>query len=521
MADVQLKAATAVVLGVSGILLLWLLDVLLWKPRSLLRKLNRQGIPGPPSRSFFLGNIPDMDRIGAEAKRAADAMGQTQGEGAGVISHDWPSVGFSYLLKWRDEYGPNFIYSMGQIPFLCVTDMDLVKELCLSTTPSLGKPLYLSRDLGPLFGEGIVSSSGPSWTFQRKIVAPQLYLDKVLNMVDLMVGSAEAMVRSWEGKIESEGGMANMRVDDDLRSLAADIIARACFGSSYKQGEEIFKKLRELQGLLVSVSVGVPILRYVPMRKNRAMWKLEEEIESMILETVKARKKDSSEKDLMQMILESADQEGLPPDMSSQQFIVDNCKNIYFAGHETTATTSSWCLMLLAANPEWQDRARAEVVELLKDGQPDSSKIRGMKTLTMVIHETLRLYAPAMIVVRRALQDVKFKNLRIPKGCNIQLPISILHRLPDIWGKDWNEFNPQRFVNGVSGACKSVQAYMPFGVGPRVCVGQHFAMLEMKVVLSLILSRFSFSLSPDYLHAPERRLVLEPGHGVILHITKV
>ncbi|KAI4370328.1 hypothetical protein MLD38_018691 [Melastoma candidum] len=520
MTDVELgfvPAAAAFVLGVAGILLLWLWDVQVWEPRSLLRKLKRQGIHGPPSRSFFLGNIPDMERIGTEAKR-----GQSKGgEGAGAISHDWPSVGFSYILRWREEYGPNFVYSRGRIPILCITDMDLVKELCLSTVPSLGKALYFSRDLGPLFGEGISSSSGSTWTFQRKIIAPQLYLDKVQSMVDLMVGSAEAMTRAWEGKIESEGGMANMRVDDDLRSLAADIIARACFSSSYKHGEEIFTKLRELQGLLVAVNVGVPVLRHLSTRKNQAIWKLEKEIESMILETVKARRMDSNEKDLMQMILESADQEGLPSNMSSRQFIVDNCKNIYFAGHESTATTSSWCLMLLAANPEWQERTRVEVVELLKDGPPDSNKLRGMKTLTMVIYETLRLYALAMIVVRQALEDVKFKNLHIPKGCNLLLPISILHRLPEIWGKDWNEFNPQRFVNGVSGACKSVHAYMPFGIGPRVCAGQHFAMVEMKVVLSLILSRFSFSLSPDYQHAPERRLVLEPGHGVILHIRKL
>lgn len=197
-----------------------------------------------------------------------------------------------------------------------------------------------------------------------------------------MVGSAEAMVRSWEAKIESGGGTANMKVDDDLRSLAADIIARACFGSSYKQGEEIFVKLRELQRLLSAVSIGVPVLRYLPTRKNRALWKLEKEIRSKILETVRARRKDSNEKDLMQMILESANQEGMPSDMSSQQFIVDNCKNMYFAGHETTSTTISWCLMLLATNPEWQDRARAEVAEALKDGPPDSDKLRGMKTVS-------------------------------------------------------------------------------------------------------------------------------------------
>lgn len=102
----------------------------------------------------------------------------------------------------------------------------------------------------------------------------------------------------------------------------------------------------------------------------------------MILEMVKARSRAPNEKDLMQRILESADREGLPSNMSSQQFVVDNCKNMYFAGYETTATASAWCLMLLAAHPKWQDRARAEVVDVLKNGPPDSDKLRGLKTVS-------------------------------------------------------------------------------------------------------------------------------------------
>ncbi|OMP00787.1 Cytochrome P450 [Corchorus olitorius] len=138
----------------------------------------------------------------------------------------------------------------------------------------------------------------------------------------------------------------------------------------------------------------------------------------------------------------------------------------------------------------------------------------------MVIQETLRLYPPAVFVLREVLQDIRFGGVVIPKGTSIQIPISTLHQMTDIWGPDAHEFNPQRFATGITGACKHPQAYMPFGIGVRTCVGQHFAMTELKVVLSLILSKFSFSLSPSYRHSPVSRMVLEPEHGMTLYVKR-
>jgi len=139
----------------------------------------------------------------------------------------------------------------------------------------------------------------------------------------------------------------------------------------------------------------------------------------------------------------------------------------------------------------------------------------------MVIQETLRLYPPIPFLVRETFQDMDFKGIQIPKGTNLQIFISMLHQNQDIWGPDVHKFKPERFAHGTLGACKFPQAYMPFGIGPRTCAGQHFAMAELKVILSLILSRFSFSLSPTYQHSPTFRLFLEPKHGVTLHIRRL
>lgn len=141
--------------------------------------------------------------------------------------------------------------------------------------------------------------------------------------------------------------------------------------------------------------------------------------------------------------------------------------------------------------------------------------------LTMVIHETLRLYPPAVFVMREVLQDIKFRGVMIPKGTNIQIPVATLHQITDLWGPDVHQFNPERFAGGVLGACKHPQAYLPFGVGARTCVGQHFAMTELKAVLSLILSKFSFSLSLTYHHSPVTRMVLEPEHGISLYVRRL
>ena len=139
----------------------------------------------------------------------------------------------------------------------------------------------------------------------------------------------------------------------------------------------------------------------------------------------------------------------------------------------------------------------------------------------MVIHETLRLYSPVPVIPREALKDMKFGNIHIPKGVVIWTMVLTSHTNPDIWGPDSYRFNPERFANGITGACKLPHMYMPFGMGPRVCLGRDLAMTELKMLLSLILSKFSFCLSPKYIHSPALTMVVEPEYGVHLLVKRL
>ncbi|RWR80538.1 cytochrome P450 714B3-like protein isoform X1 [Cinnamomum micranthum f. kanehirae] len=448
------------------------------------RKAKKAGIKGPPP-SILYGNISEMKRI--ELKEKAPM------EEGGHVSHDYYPMLFPWFEQWRKDYGPVFMYSLRNMPMLYVSDPDLVKEIGLCTSLDLGKPSHLQREQWPLFGHGIFRSNGSDWAKQRKIIAPSFFMDKVKGMVDLMVDSTLPLLKSWESIIERGGGIGDVRVDQDLRSFSADVISKACFGSSYRKGKEIFLRLRALQDFLSKpgLSIGVSILRYLPTKKNKEIWRLEREVELSIMKMIVERKEAmEKEKDLLQALVESAER-NYGVGKAANRFLVDNCKNIYFAGYETTTVLATWALMLLALNPEWQARA-----------------------------QTLRLYPPATFVSREALQEMKFGDIHIPKDTNIWSPIPKLHQDTSIWGPDAHEFNPARFANGIVGACKLPHVYMPFGLGPRTCLGQNFAMIELKALLSLVLSKFSFSLSPKYCHSPTYRMVVEPEHGLNLIMKK-
>ncbi|KAL1308355.1 hypothetical protein HN51_050298 [Arachis hypogaea] len=510
---------TCIVLSVGSFvlfLLLVLYNTLVGKPKRLRSKLIRQGINGPPT-TFILGNIREIKK----AKQLTTTPKSHSLEPIDV--HDCASLNFPFIEKWRQKYGKLFMFSLGNTQILFVDKPEIIRDIITCTSLDLGKPSYQRRELGPLLGKGIITSNGTIWANQRKILAPELYMEKVKGMMTIIGESAISLVNSWSNRIEAKGGSANIKVDKYFRKFSGDVISRACFGSNFSKGEEIFSKLGALQEVMSknAMATWIPGMRYLPTKNNREAKALEKDVRNCILQVVKKRKESGDdEKDMLQMVLEATKDSKLTEE-AIENFIVDNCKNIYLAGYETTAVSAAWCLLLLASNQKWQDLVRAEALQICKGKVPDSNMLSKMKQLTMVIHETLRLYSPIPVISREALKDMKFGNLNVPKGVIIWAMTLTSHTDTDIWGLDAYKFKPERFANGVSGACKLPHMYMPFGMGPRVCLGRDLAITELKILLSLILCNFSFSLSPKYIHSPSLKLVVEPEFGVDLLVKKL
>ncbi|XP_039067125.1 cytochrome P450 714B2-like [Hibiscus syriacus] len=503
---------------ISSILLIVLIgviihmyDSLISKPERQRSRLRKQGIRGPRPL-ILVGNLLQMGKTRSKDSNMAQG-------GEKVITHGSYAALLPFLHKWRQQYGPTFMLSMGNIQVLHMSHPDVVKEIAAYTSFDLGRPTYQKKGLHPLFGEGIVHANGAVWAHQRKVMAPEFYMDKVKGMMKSMVESAVSVINKWNREIESAGGVADVKIDEYLRNFSGEVISKACFGRNCK---EIILKLRALQEIACKKVLlqGIPGLRSLPTKSNREMWRLEKEVHALILKEVNGTKGSESEKNILQMIVEGAKSSNLSQD-EIDNFVVDNIKNICFPAYENGAVPAIWTLMLLALYPEWQDKVRAEVLKVCNGQSPSSNILNKMKTLTMVIYESLRLYPLGSMLTREAFRDTKFGGIDVPKGVSIWVMLMALYEDPNIWGPDVHKFNPERFGNGINGACRVPHVYIPFGSGPRSCLGQHFAMAELKILISLLVSNFTFSLSPKYVHSPVMNLIIEPEFGVDLLVSKV
>uniref|UniRef100_A0ACD5YIK4 Uncharacterized protein n=1 Tax=Avena sativa TaxID=4498 RepID=A0ACD5YIK4_AVESA len=505
------------VLILLGLALFYLSNILWLRPGKIRKRLRRQGVKGPKP-TLLDGNTREMKRIRHELKPMKKQD-----------SNNYISTLFPHLLIWRKTYGSVFLYSTGGREILHVSQPDMVKDIGHWTPSELGKPNYLKKSRKALLGGGIFTVNGDEWVYQRKTMAPEFFMDKIKGMIQLIEDSTAPLFEAWESILDSAGGSKEIVVDEYVRNISADVISRACFGSSFAKGEEIFCRLRKLQTAVSQhdsfVGLSAP-WKHLPTKSNREIQNLVEEVRLLILELAKTSTNENGSEHsgtcngLLRAIINGA--HGPGHGGTAEDFIVSNCKTMYFAGHETTAVTAIWCLMLLATHPEWQDRARVEALEVCHGRRAlDADGLQRLNTLTMVIQETLRLYPPASLMMREALTDIRIGDLDVPRGTIVQVTRSMLHLDKEAWGLDADEFRPSRFVNGVAAACKPAHMYAPFGIGARTCIGQNLAMTELKVVLARLLSRFAFSPSPRYRHEPVFRLTIEPGFGMPLMVTRL
>ncbi|PRQ40596.1 putative 11-oxo-beta-amyrin 30-oxidase [Rosa chinensis] len=196
-------------------------------------------------------------------------------------------------------------------------------------------------------------------------------------------------------------------------------------------------------------------------------------------------------------------------------FSCSDCKTFYFAGQETSNTLLVWTVFLLAVHTDWQEEARKEILQLFGKQNPNPDGISKLKIMSMILDESLRLYPPAVAIPRSTGREVRLGKLIVLANGDLLVSVLALHHDPQFWGPDVHLFKPERFSRGVAKATISnVGAFVPFGLGPRTCVGLNFAITEAKIALSMILQCYSFTLSLAYIHSPYQNITLRPQHGL-------
>ncbi|CAN1133027.1 Cytochrome P450 709B2 [Linum perenne] len=496
--------------------ILELLKTLLWRPYVLTKHFENQGISGPPYHLLY-GCLDEMKKLGREAKHML----------LDNHSNDITPKIMPHYHKWFSKYGDTILYWYGVQPRITVMDPEIAKQILSNKFGFFVKSTYRPSIV---IGKGLVLLDGPVWARRRRVLNPAFSMDKLKAMINRMTSCTLEMAAEWEEQAAAskDGSSSEIRINSAFQKLTADIISHTSFGSSYLQGIQAFKALTHLQSRSAAIltNVFIPGTQYLPTRSNLEIWKLDRELNTSLRSIIENRLRSNSGKhgggygdDLLGIMIEASEMadagtKSILTTKLKMKEIMDECRTFFFAGHETTSNLLTWAIFLITTHHEWQQRLREEVVRECGMNIPDADSLPKLKLMNMVLLETLRLYSPAIEVVRMATVDMKLGKLDIPKGTSLSIPIIMIHRSKELWGEDSNEFKPMRFENGVSMAAKHPNAFLSFGMGPRVCIGQNFAMMEAKSVLALLLQRFSFTLSPEYKHAPANNLTLQPQYGL-------
>ncbi|KAH9307846.1 hypothetical protein KI387_035757, partial [Taxus chinensis] len=364
---------------------------------------------------------------------------------------------------------PNFLMWFGPSPMLFVGSWELGKQVLGDKLGNFGKPLS-NQLLKDVLGDGLPVLNGEKWAHHRRIINPSFHIDKLKGMVSSMAESIGNMLEVWE-KVVKSSCENEVDVSEEFNVLSSDIIARTAFGSNYLQGKHIFDVLAKVTSMTCkdTAKLIVPGYRYLPLKGNRDRWRMHREIKNSLKQLILNREKTGTNtNDLLGSMMNtvgelrnSENNAGLTTDE-----IIEECKTFFVTGQETTRNFMTYAIFLLAMHPEWQERARTEVLQVCGNCHPTFESQSKLKIVGMILNEVMRLYPTAVSVLREAHKDIILGDLSILAGTQIVFPLLALNHDIALWGEDASEFKPERFSQGLANAAKDDSAlFIPFGYG--------------------------------------------------------
>ena len=396
---------------------------------------------------------------------------------------------------------------------------------------------YLKSDLTHglirYLGRGLLTNEGADWLRQRRLIQPGFHRQRLAALTRLMQAAAEEWSHDLRTRLAAAGGALTVDMHAEMTRVAFHIIAQATFGTSMTDAERnrLSDILTRIQAFYVR-TIRQPYLR--PWFQMAGTFRLHDALSRELRELVRGyiRQRQAAQAaalsgissptqpaapdDLLQMLLE-ARYEDTAEGMSKDQ-LLDEANILLLAGHETSANALSWMLYLLARHPEAAAQVRQERATAgLTQRPPEFAELAQLPYSLQVVQETMRLYPPAWILDRVALEDDEFRGLPIPKGTLFSIYIHGIHRHPELWPEP-DAFRPERFAPGQEPAIPAY-AYLPFGGGPRQCVGSHFALTEIQLVLLEALRHFAFAAVSAAPAATDPLITLRPKGPLWLTVT--
>jgi cytochrome P450 len=403
-------------------------------------------------------------------------------------------------------------FKFGPFQYYMVNDPDVVKHVLVDNPKGYTKSRnYLG--LKVVLGEGLLTSEGDHWRRQRKLAQPAFHRDKLAGFADSMSRATRDMLTRWT----KEGADASFCIHAEMMRLTFRIVGLTLFssdvdGDAKEVGHALEVAMHWANDYAESM-IRVP--PYVPTPGNVRFKRAKKTLDDVVFRLIAERRADAAKSgdfggDLLGMLM-AATEEGSSAGMDDRQ-LRDEIITMILAGHETTANLLSWTFHLLSKHPEVERRVREEARRVLGDRDPVLEDVRSLEYTKMVLEEALRLYPPAWIFERQAIAPDTLGGYPIEPGAIVAICPYVLHRHPDHWenpeGFDPERFRPERAEK------RPRYAYLPFGGGPRTCVGNHFAMMEVQILLAMIVREQRLELEPSHPVVLDPVITLRPKHGI-------
>ena len=417
------------------------------------------------------------------------------------------------LLRRMARAGDVIALRFGPFPGILFNKPEHIQSILVEHAYDFDKGVAIHNVFRSAIGDGIFSSEGDLHRHQRKLMAPSFQPRHIASYADIMGHYGEQIQQTWP-----DGGVID--INQQMTNLTMSIIGKALFDA------DVFTEADEL-GAAMSVTLGyvshalsqlLPPPYSWPLPRNRRTHRAVQVLRTRIQSFIDERRNNPSERnDFLSILLQARDEDGNP--MSDEQVMAE-CLTLFGAGHETTATALTWCWYLLCQHPEIYQKVQEEVDNVLQGRTPTYADLTRLPYCLQVFKEALRIYPPAYATSRRALRDIEIDGYHVAKNQVVLLAPYTMHRREDSFPEP-EKFDPERFTPEREKQLPR-HAYMPFGAGPRICIGNHFSMMEGHLLLAALAQRVSFSLVPNQPIEvdPVHHLTLRPAGALNMNVKK-
>ena len=410
-----------------------------------------------------------------------------------------------HLKAWKETYGDTVYFKILSRDSYLLTNPDDVYRVLVKDAKKVHKSPLLKRGLTRVLGNGLLLSEDDFHKRQRRLTQPAFHMQRIANYADTIVDYAEQLVQSWEDDQEVD-------MHESMMSVTMQIIAKVLFDA------DVSKDAPELgQAITVGIDIVmdritrlINIPEWMPTATNRRGKEVFNLLDTTIDEIINTRRQTMEDKgDLLSMLLLSVDEDG---ERMTDEQVRDEAMTLFLAGHETTSNALTWTFYLLSQHPEILQDLQAEIDSVLGKRRATLDDLKLLTYTEMVIKESMRLYPPAWITTRIVIEPIEFDTFTANVNDLLVLSPYLTHQDPALW-ENPDQFDPLRFTPEVEKE-RHKFAYFPFGGGPRVCIGNHFAMMEAQLLVATILQHYTAELAPTANIVPQPLITLRAQYGV-------